>query len=129
MHTPIERTAAGGRAGTITVGWKPDGRWDRIIVRGRTKTEVKDKLRTKHQELAAGIRTPAHYTVEQCLKDWLQTLNTQAESTTTGYRIMVSHLIELIGTIKLADSRCGTWTSHLASWLSACQPGALGWPG
>ena len=55
-------------AGTITVGWKPDGRRDRIIVRGRTKTEVKEKLRTKHQELAAGIRTPANYTVEQCLK-------------------------------------------------------------
>jgi hypothetical protein len=50
--------------GTITVGWKPDGRRDRIIVRGRTKTEVKDKLRSKHTELAAGIRTPAHHTVE-----------------------------------------------------------------
>jgi hypothetical protein len=31
--------------GTITVGCKPDGRRDRITVRGRTKTEVKDKLR------------------------------------------------------------------------------------
>ena len=51
------------------MGWKADGRRDRIIVRGRTKTEVKEKLRTKHQELAAGIRTPANYTVEQCLKD------------------------------------------------------------
>ena len=90
-------------AGTITVGWKPDGRRDRIIVRGRTKTEVKDKLRTKHQELAAGIRTPANYTVEQCLKDWLETLNTQAESTVTGYRIMVRHLVELIGTVKLVE--------------------------
>ena len=58
--------------GTITVGWKPDGRRDRITVRGKTKTEVKDKLRTKHTELAAGIRTPANYTVEQCLKDWLE---------------------------------------------------------
>ena len=90
-------------AGTITVGWKPDGRRDRIIVRGRTKTEVKDKLRTKHQELAAGIRTPANYTVEQCLKDWLETLNTQAESTVTGYRIMVRHLVELIGSVKLVE--------------------------
>jgi integrase len=71
-------------AGTITVGWKPDGRRDRIIVRGRTKTEVKDKLRTKHLELAAGVRAPARYTVEQCLKDWLETLNTQAESTVTA---------------------------------------------
>jgi hypothetical protein len=89
--------------GTITVGWKADGRRDRITVRGLTKTEVKEKLRTKHQELAAGIRTPANYTVEQCLKDWLGTLNTQAETTITGYRIMISHLIELIGTIKLVE--------------------------
>jgi hypothetical protein len=58
-------------------------------VRGKTKTEVKDKLRTKHQELAAGIRAPARYTVEQRLNDWLQTLNTQAASTVTGYRITV----------------------------------------
>ena len=89
--------------GTITVGWKPDGRRDRITVRGRTKTEVKDKLRTKHQELATGVRTPASYTVEQYLKDWLETLNTQAASTLTGYRIMVRHLVELIGNVKLVD--------------------------
>ena len=89
--------------GTITIGWKPDGRRDRVTVRGRTKTEVKDKLRAKHAELAAGIRTPANYTVEQCLKDWLETLNTQAESTLTGYRIMVSHLAGLIGNVKLAE--------------------------
>jgi integrase len=89
--------------GTITVGWKPDGRRDRIIVRGRTKTEVKDKLRARHTELAAGVRTPATYTVEYCLKDWLQTLNTQAEITVTGYRIMARHLTGLIGSVKLAD--------------------------
>jgi hypothetical protein len=59
--------------GTITVGWKPDGRRDRITVRGRTKTEVKDKLRARHQDLAAGVRTPANFTVKQCLKDWLET--------------------------------------------------------
>ena len=89
--------------GSITVGWKPDGRRDRITVRGRTKTEVKDKLRAKHQELAAGVRTPANFTVAQCLKDWLETLNTQAESTVTGYRIMVGHLVELIGNVKLVE--------------------------
>src|SRR5260370_35548298 len=90
-------------AGTITVGWKPDGRRDRIIVRGRTKTEVKDKLRAKHQELAAGVRTPAKYTVEQCLKDWLETLNTQAESTVTGYTIMARHLVEMIGNGEMVE--------------------------
>ena len=115
--------------GTITVGWKPDGRRDRIIVRGKTKTEVKDKLRTKHQELAAGIRTPANYTVELCLKDWLETLNTQAESTVTGYRITVRHLIGLIGTVRLAELKVRDVDFARARWLSACQPGALGWPG
>jgi hypothetical protein len=90
-------------AGTITVGWTPDGRRDRIIVRGRTKSEVKDKLRTKHLELAAGVRAPARYTVEQCLKDWLESPNTQAESTVTGYRIMVRHLVELLGSVKLVE--------------------------
>jgi integrase len=89
--------------GTITVGWKPDGRRDRITVRGKTKTEVKDKLRAKHTELAAGIRTPANYAVEQCLNDWLETLNTQAQGTLTGYRITVRHLIKLIGKIKLVE--------------------------
>jgi hypothetical protein len=42
-------------------------------------------------------------TVARCLKDWLATLNTQAESTVTGYRIMVRHLIELIGNVRLVE--------------------------
>ena len=89
--------------GSITVGWKPDGLRDRITVRGRTKTEVKDKLRARRQDLAAGVRTLANFTVKQCLKDWLETLNTQAESTVTGYRIMARYLVELIGNVKLVE--------------------------
>ncbi len=46
---------------------------------------------------------PASYTVEQCLKDLLGTLNTQAATTVTGYQIMAGHLIELIGTVKLSE--------------------------
>ena len=92
-------TAGPGRsrsAGSQTVA-------NRITVRGKTKTEVKDKLRNKHTELAAGIRTPANYTVELGLKDWLGTLNTQAESTVTGYRITVRHLTGPIGNVKLVE--------------------------
>jgi hypothetical protein len=36
-------------------------------------------------------------------KDWLETLSTQADSTVTGYRIMVRHLVELIGNVKLVE--------------------------
>ena len=64
---------------------------------------AKEKLRAKHTELAAGVRTAANYTVGQYLKDWPETLNTRAESTVTGYRIMARQLIELIGHVKLAD--------------------------
>ncbi len=53
--------------------------------------------------MADGGLTPAHYTAEQCLKDWLETLNTQADNTLTGYQIMARHLIELIGDIKLSE--------------------------
>ena len=84
--------------GTITVGWKPDGRRDRV-------------------------------TVEHCLKDWLATLKTQAETTVTGYRIMARHLLELIGNVKLAELKVRDVQFALGSWLSACQPGALGWHG
>ena len=37
------------------------------------------------------------------MKDGLETLNTQAESTVTGYRIMIRHLTELIGSVKLVE--------------------------
>jgi hypothetical protein len=71
--------------GEITVGWKPDGRRDRITVRGKTKTHVKNKLKAKHQELDASVRTPAHYTVQQCIEDWLNSLTTQSPTTLTNY--------------------------------------------
>ena len=59
--------------GTISLGFK-DGKRVRRIVRGKTKTEVKDKLNEAHDEINAGIRTPVTYTVEQCVKDWLDTI-------------------------------------------------------
>ena len=43
-------------------------------VRGKTKAEVKDKLDKLHDEINAGIRTPATYTIEQCVKDWLDSI-------------------------------------------------------
>ena len=61
--------------------------------------QVSTSLRARRFDTVA----PAKYTVEQCLKDWLQTLNTQADSTVTGYRIMAGHLTGLIGTIKLVE--------------------------
>ena len=60
--------------------------------------------------------------VEQCQKDWPETLNTQAESTATGYRIMARHLVGMIGNVKLVeltvpevDFALGTLAKHLST--------------
>jgi hypothetical protein len=53
-------------------------------VRGKIKTEVKDKLRAKHQELNANVRTPARYTVQQCIEDWLASLTATSSGLSCG---------------------------------------------
>jgi integrase len=60
--------------GTISLGNDGDGKRHRRTVRGKTKTEVKDRLGELHEEIKAGIRTPATYTVGQCVADWLDAL-------------------------------------------------------
>ena len=60
--------------GTISLGYDDDGKRLRRTVRGKTKTEVKDKLDELHDEIKAGIETPATYTVRQCVTDWLDSL-------------------------------------------------------
>jgi hypothetical protein len=40
-------------------------------VTGKTKTEVKDKLRKLHRELERGVRSIASYAVGDALDDWL----------------------------------------------------------
>src|ERR1700691_1782641 len=60
--------------GAISLGFKSVGKRNRPSVRGKTKAEVKDKLDNLHDEIEAGIRTPATYTIEQCVKDWLDSI-------------------------------------------------------
>jgi hypothetical protein len=84
-------------------------------------------------ELAAGVRTPSSYTVGQCLKDWLETLNTQAEITVTGYRTMARHLIGLIGSVELVDlkvraCRCKRPGACDVLLQLPGQTGIRGWP-
>ena len=56
--------------GTISLGYDDAGKRVRRYVRGKTKQEVKDKLKDLHDEIKAGIHTPATYTVKQCVMDW-----------------------------------------------------------
>ena len=71
--------------GTISLGYDTTGKRIRRTVRGTTKAQVKAKLDTLHAEIKAGIRTPATYTVEQCVRDWLDSLTLDPD-TIASYR-------------------------------------------
>jgi hypothetical protein len=43
--------------GAVSLGYGPDGKRTRRKVYGRTKQEVRDKLRALHQELDSGVRS------------------------------------------------------------------------
>ena len=89
--------------GRIALGSDENGKRLSRSVRGRTKTEVKDKLKILHEEIDAGIRTPATYTVRQCVEDWLDSLTLDAE-TVSQYRGQARKWIYPgIGRTKLKD--------------------------
>jgi hypothetical protein len=91
--------------GAISLGFSPDGQQrERPKVRGKTKAEVRDKLRALHRELEAGLRVSATYTVASCIRDWLADgLITQQAATTENYRRLADHAIGKLGAVKLKD--------------------------
>ncbi len=57
--------------GSVSLGFDSGGKRLRRKVSGKTKTEVKDKLRDLHSDLDAGVQTSASYTVDQAVADWM----------------------------------------------------------
>jgi hypothetical protein len=50
---------------SVSLGYSPDGKRRRRTVRGRTKTDVRDKLRLLRKDIAASVRAPAAYNVQR----------------------------------------------------------------
>jgi hypothetical protein len=85
--------------GAISVGFGPDGKRIRHKVTGRTKAEVRDKLKAAHAELDRGLHTSATYTVQPAVDDWLEGgLQGRSERTRSIYREALKPLLEHIGT-------------------------------
>jgi hypothetical protein len=58
--------------GAVSLGYTPDGRRRvRRKVTGKTKTEVKDKLKALRRDMDAGIHSSPSYTMALCIEDWL----------------------------------------------------------
>ena len=90
--------------GAISVGFGPDGKRLRRKVTGRTKAEVRDKLKAAHAELDRGLHTSATYTVQHAVDDWLEGgLQGRSERTRSIYREALKPLLEHIGTRPLRE--------------------------
>src|SRR5258707_8312205 len=87
--------------GTISLGYGDDGKRLRRTVRGKTKTEVKDKLDGLHKEIKAGIETPATYTIRQSVADWLDSLELDPHTLATNPADAKKWSYPKIGTTKL----------------------------
>lgn len=90
--------------GDISVGFRADGRRIRRRVSGRTKQEVKDKLKGLHAELDAGLKVPKSFTVRQAVDAWLRDgLDGRSERTRKLYVDLLGPLMDVIGNRQLRE--------------------------
>ncbi|MGE5287594.1 MAG: site-specific integrase [Micromonosporaceae bacterium] len=93
--------------GAVSLGHQA-GKLVRRKVTGRTKTEVKVKLRQLRHELDSGVRSSATYTVGDALDDWLAGgLHGRSERTRELYRDTVKPLRQRLAGVKLKDLTAG----------------------
>jgi integrase len=92
--------------GAISLGYTPAGKRKRPKVSGKTKTEVRAKLRELRAELKqSGAKSSAQYTVGQAVNDWLaKGLKGRDPNSVSTYRSLAdNHVIADLGKAKLRD--------------------------
>ncbi|MFF5675293.1 tyrosine recombinase XerC [Streptomyces hygroscopicus] len=91
--------------GAVSLGYAPNGKRRRPKVYGKTKTEVRAKIRDLKNEVRTGIKSPANYTVTDAVNDWLERgLKGRDEQTVSKNRTLADkHLMPFIGKAKLKD--------------------------
>src|SRR5215472_4678668 len=95
--------------GAVSLGFAPAGTRIRRKVTGRTKAEVRGKLRELHHEVDSGLRPKHAYTVNDAFDDWLaHGLDGVSARTVTLYKgTIVPLLREQLGAAKLRDLTAG----------------------
>ena len=63
------KTCSGRWRGVVSLGYGAGGKRIRRKVTGKTRTEVKDKLKDLHSELDAGVRPVAGHTLDMAVAD------------------------------------------------------------
>ena len=101
--------------GAVSLGNRGDGKRVRRKVFGKTKQDVRLKLKSLHSDIEAGVRAPAGYTVQAAVDDWLaQGLTGRSERTLTLYRDGVKPLTDKIGARQLRKLTAAEVRSALA---------------
>src|SRR5215472_13208655 len=94
----FHKTCSGRWRGVVSLDFDAGGKRIRKKVSGKTKTEVKDKLRALHSESDAGVRSAAGYTVEKAVIDWLdEGLPERTAKTVEANRDSLRPLLAVIG--------------------------------
>ena len=94
--------------GSVSLGYGPDGKRIRRKVFGKTKQEVRARLKALHQELNAGVRSSRTYTVREAVEDWLhEGLDDTSERTRTLYEGLLEPMLAMIGARPLRDLSAG----------------------
>ena len=103
--------------GAVSLGYSPSGTRVCKKVMGRTKTEVREKLKELHAQVESGVRPRRHYTVNDALDDWLETgLDGLAPSTVTVYRNTIAKALrEELGTVELTKLTASAVQKALAN--------------
>src|SRR6516165_2688134 len=110
--------------GAISLGYGPDGKRIRRKVFGKTKQEVRDRLKALHQEMNSGVRSSSTYTVGQTVEDWLREgLDGTSERTRTLYEGLLNPVLEIIGNRPLRELSAGDVRSALGQLVTATPPG------
>ena len=90
--------------GAASLGYGPDGRRVRRVVSGKTKQEVKGKLKALHEELAQSVRAPEDYTLGLAVQDWLSDgMDGRSTQTVAKYRNVLKPVLRDLGDKILAE--------------------------
>lgn len=80
-------SSKGRYVGAISLGHNADGTRRRVKASGRTKSEVREKLKELSDEIEHGVKSSARYTVADAADDWLRGgLKGVSDSTREIYR-------------------------------------------
>jgi integrase len=95
--------------GAMSLGFTASGTRVRKKVRGRTKTEVLDKLRELHKQVEGGLQPRRRYTVGDALEDWLTGgVDGLSARTVSLYRDTIAKALrEELGAVRLTDLSAG----------------------